>query len=299
MKEVNNMKRDYLTDENIAALSSLMESSSDRDKALLHLSQFKKATEGKKHHGKISFRWMALASIAAAAVLCVCLLLFTNSQDDIPQMPEAYTVEVTAQPGENISFKLSDGTIVWLNSNSTIKYPNNFTAPQRRVELKGEAFFEVAPNKEIPFIVGTVNYDIKVTGTKFNVFAYNNDLFRTDLVDGSVTVYAPTANKSYKLKKNQSIIAESGSVVRTPLLNTDFLQLHNGIYSFDNVAFDEITKRLELYFGTTVTIENESLKHHKFSGKVRLEDGIEGILKTLKKIYKFRLEFDNNNIIIS
>ena len=97
-------------------------------------------------------------------------------------------MEVSSSANRTKSFRLSDGTVVWLNSRSTLRYPNKFSGTERRVELTGEAFFEVAPDESMPFIVNTDQYDIRVLGTKFNVFAYKDNNVKTSLVEGSLEV---------------------------------------------------------------------------------------------------------------
>lgn len=286
-------KQQYLSDEMISALSSVVKGTSDREIALQQLAQLKQTSKEKQHREK-SILWWGISSVAAAIVVIVSIFGFNAPEE----MPSDYLVEVAARPGENTSFTLSDGTTVWLNSNSSLKYSNHFSQEERKVELKGEAYFDVAHNESIPFVIEAGECEIRVVGTKFNVFAYNDDCVRTDLVEGVVQV---SVNDSIKvvLNQNESLLACSGEVTKNRLESTAFLDLQNGIYTFDDLTFDEISKRLELYFGTTVDIENESLKQHKFSGKVRLEDGLEGILKTIKRIYRFDFEVENDKIIIS
>lgn len=288
------IKQHYLSDENISALCSVIKGASDRENALNHLAELKKLSLIRKHKKEKQILLWSISSIAAAVVVLVSIVGVVEQVS----MPHEYMVEVKALPGENNAFNLSDGTTVWLNSNSSLKYPNRFSKRERKVELTGEAFFDVERNEEIPFVVEAGECEIRVVGTKFNVFAYDSDCVRTDLVEGVVQISVADSVKVV-LKQNESLLALAGEVTKSRLESTAFLDLQKGIYTFDDITFDEISKRLELYFGTEVNIENETLKQHKFSGKVRLEDGLEGILKTMKKIYRFDVEFENNKIIIS
>src|SRR5690606_9851089 len=103
---------------------------------------------------------------------------------------------------------LSDGTRVWLNSNSTLKFPPEFATDQRAVEISGEAFFEVAHDAKRPFIVKSYYQEITVLGTTFNVKAYYGDeLNTTTLVEGSVQVRGRTGNDRFKLLPGQTAIA--------------------------------------------------------------------------------------------
>lgn len=116
--------------------------------------------------------WM-VATLAASIAL-----LITITRVLIPVETTNKWQSVWSPPGQRLRLTLDDGTIVWLNSQSTLSFPAYFNADERIVELNGEGYFEVKKNKDIPFIVRTAEYDVEVLGTTFNVFAYQSeDLF--------------------------------------------------------------------------------------------------------------------------
>ena len=92
-----------------------------------------------------------------------------------------------------------------------------------------------------------------------------------------------------------AVEVKDGEFVKGSFSRSDFLSWKEGIYSFDDVPFSEIVSRLELYFGIPIVINNDNLASYRFSGKFRQDDGLESILKTMKKIYRFNMEKDRNN----
>ncbi|MCK5538230.1 MAG: FecR domain-containing protein, partial [Bacteroidales bacterium] len=135
--------------------------------------------------------FMQFSRAAAIFILLVSLgFVFSQVLNNFKNISEEIVwFETTAPRGEKSKINLPDGSVVWLNSETTIRYPHNFTADNRNVELKGEAYFEVEKYKEMPFTVKTKDYTINVLGTKFNVMAYS-DFNRTEtaLIEGKVQI---------------------------------------------------------------------------------------------------------------
>ena len=210
--------------------------------------------------------------------------------------------EFTTPSGQRAMVKLHDGTTVWLNARSTLRYPNHFAREERKVELDGEAFFDVEHNEHKPFVVSTEKLDIKVLGTKFNVFAYKGrEEFNTALLEGSVKVYERmNEEKALFMNPNECVELKDNKLVKRPMGNTDFLLWKEGIYAFDDVPFEDIIKKFELYYDIVITVNNSKLMKYKFSGKFRQRDGVESALRTLRKVYYFTYikDEENNNIII-
>lgn len=116
--------------------------------------------------------------------------------------------KIVTMRGQEYSLTLSDGTSVWLNSQSSLRYPVRFTGDIREVELEGEAFFEVAGNPDKPFMVRTGDYDVRVTGTAFNIRSYYAGRTSTTLVEGSVAV--EVNGQTRRLLPGQQLIMEDG-----------------------------------------------------------------------------------------
>ena len=166
------------------------------------------------------------ASMKIAAVVAMLAFIIHKEYQDYRLEHSTDVQTVTVPAGQRASLILADGTTVWLNSNSTLKYPaNGFHSKNRKVTLEGEGYFEVAHDEKHPFIVETEKYDIRVLGTTFNVSAYpNSDMFETSLIEGKVTVYQPSTQHEVTLKPHEKVEAKDGKLYKeTFSSDNDFL----------------------------------------------------------------------------
>lgn len=288
MESDKELEKEFVSAQNIYALTSLLPSEIDEPEAIGKLLEFKQARR------KQSFRIPYKHIIGYAAAICVAILstwTVTNYNHSLTTHVEeeiAYE-EFTTPSGQRAMVKLQDGTTVWLNARSTLRYPNRFAKGERRVELDGEAFFEVKHNEKVPFVVTTERLDIKVLGTKFNVFAYKGrNEFNTSLMEGSVKIYTiQDEQNALFMEPNEHVELIGNKLVKSFINNADFLLWKEGIYAFDDVSFNHIIKKLELYYDITIQVNNKKLDSYKFSGKFRQRDGVESVLRTLQKVYYF------------
>lgn len=293
------VRKDFSSVQNLYALSSWLPKENDELDAVDKLAGFKQAHCRKKRNPVPFMRHVA----GYAAAICLTILSTWIALDN-RQSPEEHIAyeEFSIPSGQRAMVKLHDGTTVWLNARSTLRYPNRFTSGERKVELDGEAFFEVEHDEQKPFVVSTEKLDIKVLGTKFNVFAYKGrNEFNTVLLEGSVKIYErEDESKALFMNPNECAELKDNKLVKRPMGNTDFLLWKEGIYAFDDVPFEEIIKKLELYYDIGITVSNSKLMKYKFSGKFRQRDGVESALRTLRKVYYFTYMKDeeNNSIII-
>ncbi|MBZ9785944.1 FecR family protein [Psychroflexus sp. CAK57W] len=188
--------------------------------------------------------------------------------------------------GEKFKLKLSDGTLVWLNSGTSLKFPQTFglKAKTRTVEVIGEAYFEVAKDREKPFIVHSPSVDIKVLGTRFNITSYPNDSkAETTLMEGEVNVYKSSEEKNpLKLRPNQQAVFSKTekSLKINKVLASDFNSWIDNILIVDGLSFLELKKKLERRYNVTIVCEIETLLNNRYRGK--FED--ESLAETLKTI---------------
>lgn len=209
--------------------------------------------------------------------------------------------EFSTPAGQRAKVLLADGTEVWLNANTTLRYPERFAPEKREVELHGEAFFEVEKAAGKPFVVKTNKMDIQVTGTKFNVNAYDTeDCFVTSLVEGAVSVScAHDRSRSYALQPRQQIVVSDHSSQVSPFENTDFMSWKEGIFIFDDMLLTDIIKKLELYYDVSILVKNTKLGNFRYTGKFRQRDGVESVLRKLQIVYPFRYtKDDEKNLIV-
>ena len=293
------LRKDFSSVQNLYALSSWLPNENDEFEAVDKLAAFKHTHCRKKRYPIHILKHAA----GYAAAICITILSTWMVMNDREPAEEMVTYEEFTTPsGQRAMVKLHDGTTVWLNARSTLRYPNHFAREERKVELDGEAFFDVEHNEHKPFVVSTEKLDIKVLGTKFNVFAYKGrEEFNTALLEGSVKVYERmNEEKALFMNPNECVELKDNKLVKRPMGNTDFLLWKEGIYAFDDVPFEDIIKKFELYYDIVITVNNSKLMKYKFSGKFRQRDGVESALRTLRKVYYFTYikDGENNNIVI-
>jgi ferric-dicitrate binding protein FerR (iron transport regulator) len=205
------------------------------------------------------------------------------------------TINVPA--GKNANLILPDGTKVWLNARTTIRYSSAFGKNKRDVFLDGEAYFEVAPDEKKPFVVCAKKYDIHVLGTKFNVEAYSfHPGFVVSLMEGSLNISSKTdSGQSLLLKPRQLAYVENGALVSVPITDYNPYRWREGLICFDNILFPELMQLFEKYYAIEIHIENDLVKKYVCTGKFRQSDGIDYALNILRKDITFEYEREENS----
>jgi ferric-dicitrate binding protein FerR (iron transport regulator) len=226
-------------------------------------------------HLRLKKQFRIWISIAASLILlfCISTILFISK---IPLLQKTVT-ESIAPYGQKSQLVLADGSKVYLNSGTVLRYDNRFGKQNRKIELTGEAYFEVKENKRIPFIITASDIEIKVLGTKFNVMAYPDESkIETTVTEGTVNVR--------ELKNGNSVIITANQKASYSKMN-HLLTQHNvnsfvysswkeNILYFDNENFENVIKKLERWYNVnieltgkdsvddrfTLTIKNESLR---------------------------------------
>ncbi|MCC8094346.1 MAG: FecR family protein [Tannerellaceae bacterium] len=162
------LKKEFISYQSLSGLSAGLPLPDDSSVAVPYLEKFKnkRRREQVYHIGKQMLQYVVVAFFAMG--ITWYLMKPSMQQEEIAELFE----EFMAPADQRAMVKLHDGTVVWLNAKSTLRYPSTFTSGERRVELDGEAFFEVSHEEDHPFIVSTEKLNIKVLGTQFNVFAY-------------------------------------------------------------------------------------------------------------------------------
>lgn len=286
------IREEFAYVQNIYALSALLESKDDEQEGRIHLNKFKKRNRKNRY---LPLFKNSMKYVAVMLVTIVSTWLLMNSRENISESLIAYE-EFKTPSGQRAMVVLHDGTTVWLNAASTLRYPNVFTGKTRKVELDGEAFFDVKHNEEHPFIVSTEKLDIKVLGTRFNVFSYKGtEVFNTYLEEGSIKIYKSFDEvNALQLSPNEVAEFNNNTLTKRIISNKDFLLWKDGIYAFDDIPFSEIIKKLELYYDITIEIDNPSLAKYRFNGKFRQRDGVVSALRTFQKAYPFSFYKDDD-----
>jgi ferric-dicitrate binding protein FerR (iron transport regulator) len=239
---------------------------------------------------------LSIMKYAAMIILLAGIWFFSKEHASDRHTPE-YTI-IKAPKGQRVYVTLADGTEVWLSSRSQLRIPNRFDKKERTVELDGEGLFSVSKNEQKPFIVQTQHYNIKVTGTQFNVFAYaESPLFEVDLMEGAVSVANPADGSSIPLSPNEKVYAQSKTLHKTMSSFTRSHYIKNGIYNFEDQSMKEIAARLELWYDVEIHITRPETENYRFSGKFRQNDNIGQILKAMKETGKFNYRIPNEKQI--
>lgn len=197
-----------------------------------------------------------------------------------------------------IDLKLTDGTRVWLNAESSITYPVTFSSSDRKVELKGEGYFEVAHDARRPFFVEVNKMEIKVIGTHFNVNAYEDEGdIRATLLEGSVAVHA--GGQSEILKPGQQAVLQTANSQFQIASNTDVEQVmawKNGYFSFNGVDLATIMRQASRWYDVEILYNGKV--NETFSGSLPRAEDLSQLLQILEATGKVQFEVEGKQVII-
>jgi ferric-dicitrate binding protein FerR (iron transport regulator) len=212
-----------------------------------------------------------ITRVAAVLLLPVLLvLIYTIINDRAGKLAgNTNDVEVISPLSSKMFIELGDGTKVWLNNGSKLKYPYRFTGKNRKVFLTGEAYFKIAPNKKMPFIVGTSDIEVKATGTEFNVMAYPEDpVIETALVEGQVILYRRGNGEEFKtmrpnecLKFNtqhQTYEVDSGNLGK-------YILWKDGQLTFKNDAIEQVAEKLARWYNIDISFSDAKAKEFTYT----------------------------------
>jgi len=224
-----------------------------------------------------------------------------ESQSQNENRKIAFNTLKTAKGGE-YKLELADGTIVHLNCDSELRYPIDFIGGERRVELKGEAYFDVRKNGK-PFIVDLGEMNVKVLGTRFNVKAYNEDeSVLTTLVSGKVKVTTATDNQ---LESIELIPGEQAKWVRnskelySEMVDTDlYTSWIEGYFRFENQRMEDIMKNISRWYDVKIFYQSSDLKEKRLTGKLHRFDDFNVITGLIEKISGVEIEHNKNAVLI-
>lgn len=260
---------DFLSD-NAATRTTVSQIEPGSKKAILYLGENRQVELGEEQQDSLFYENTTLKQEGNTLVYSG-----KNQNSEI----EEYNRLVTPRGGE-YSVILSDGTKVWLNAESELKYPVHFNGEERRVYLKGEAYFDVAKRNGQKFIVCSDKTQVTVLGTEFNIRNYEEGVIATTLVEGSVLVGFD--GKECRLKPGQqATIDATGISVREvePILYTAW---KDGFFVYRNMTLDHILQELSRWYDFTYFYQNEELGALRLTAKIRKFDSVEDIFEILK-----------------
>lgn len=238
-------------------------------------------------------RFFKVASVFFIGVFSTYFVFF--KEEDNPQIQTIYVPS-----GQRAELFLSDGTEVWLNSGTTFSFPDHFTKQIRTVYLDGEGYFKVSNNHEQPFVINTKKYGVKVLGTEFNIRSYDKrGVFETSLLDGSVEVFSYGNEEMLRLEPTEIAYETANGLMKTQIDDYNYFKWREGLVCFENENVATLFSKLELYYDIRIEVRNKSLLDYTYTGKFRIRDGVEHVLRVLQVKHQFTYtKNEDNNLIV-
>ncbi|MCS2891018.1 FecR domain-containing protein [Parabacteroides faecis] len=245
------------------------------------------------------YRTIYLWTARIASVIILLLLTGISVYRYAMEQQKMQDMIVSVEKGQKANVVLPDGSKVWVNSDSRLIYGSRFTSKERILELEGEAYFEVAPDKDRPFIVETKNISVKALGTSFDVKSYKEDNWVSAvLMTGKVEVWSE--NEKLILEPNQRILFDksTGKMEKSRVMDaTDFSGWMYNTLSFEAETFENIVQTLQRLYNTKIVFESESLKKYRFTGSPG-NTSLESILQILSLTSPLSYEVKDSVIVL-
>ncbi len=224
--------------------------------------------------------WGGMAAILAVGV-SIAMLFY--QQHLKPSVPDLSYKQVSTSPGERKLVILSDGSRVWLNNASTLRYPEVFADSDRTVHLQGEAFFEVSKRKHKAFIIHTPQLKVEVLGTSFDVKAFQNEAHETVTVaTGKVAVSLPGTRQQLTLRKGDRALydKQDQQLSKTSADVAESRNWQNNILAFKYESMENISRELERWYGVKFVFRNKALLHKRYTLKQK-DESLNNVMKIL------------------
>lgn len=201
--------------------------------------------------------------------------------------------------GQTYMVVLPDGSKVWLNAASSIKYTANFGAQNtREIELQGEAYFEVAQDKIHPFIVKSNGQEVEVLGTHFNVNSYTNETsVKTTLIEGSVKIKSTITGEERYIKPNQQAVLNPNNIQIKTVKTEEIIDWKDGKFIFSNEGIESLMKKIARWYNVEVTYEGDITKE-RFGGHVSRSQPISTILESLQLTGFVHFKVEGRRVIV-
>jgi transmembrane sensor len=260
-------------------------------------------------------RWITKVNLLAASIsLFFIMIAFSNQfifNNNINELVVANNekieiIEKETLKGQKLTIHLNDGTEVILNSGSKITYPLKFSDNERKVDIEGEAFFEVSPDPNRPFLVRSSNIETKVLGTSFNIQSIPElGIYKVALVTGKLMVEKVTINsnvdKMGAMVLNPGEMAdldsESGQLSKLPFNVEEFTAWKDGVIYFKDAGHRKVINTLENWYGVEIQTIGKPQREWKFTSKIQ-KDNLKNVLEILKAAQDIDYNIHGNKVEI-
>ncbi|RHJ92106.1 FecR family protein [Parabacteroides bouchesdurhonensis] len=252
----------------------------------------KKAVQIKKHK---LYVWPMRIAATLLLMLATGLSIYFHTVQKMT-MPDMI---VAVEKGQKANVTLPDGSKVWVNSDSKLTYGSRFNSAERVLRLEGEAYFEVTPDKERPFIVETNNISVRALGTSFDVKNYaDEDHISTVLMTGKVEVKSDKDCIILEPNEKVTFNKATGHMRKSSVENAvGYANWKFNILSFNAETFENIAHTLERYYNTQIAFESEPLKKYRFTGSIG-NTSLESVLQILSLTSPLSYEVKDSLIIL-
>ena len=239
---------------------------------------------------KRRFQQIAAVFIIGLMLSTIYLTTTASSTMNVIEVPKGETAIIT----------LSDGTKVWLNSNSKLSYPSKFSWFEREVDFIGEGYFEVSHNKRVPFMVNTSDIEVKVLGTKFNLKTYDGESSFVTLTEGKVLVKSQDNDEQKMMKpndhlefnqQNEFILKENVDVIQIS-------QWKTGSHGFNNQSLSDIATVLSRKYDVEIKINDKRLENEIFTCRTHENITLIEILELLRNTGQLDYKILNDKSIL-
>jgi len=269
-------KKEYIGVKDTWDFARLQKNRDEEQLSLFYKNQFEKTQRSRQ-------LWIRYSTAVAAILLIGLVVSVLTPQKNTRQMD---SVQVFSVPlGSRSKVLLADGTEVSLNSGSELTYSSSFSSANRVVQLTGEGYFHVKSDMLHPFLVKTADFDVKVTGTQFNVCSYaENKTSSTALVEGTIELKMHGTNQSFEIDPSEKFELNR-QTRKYSLKNADMeseTAWKDGEFIFRNIPFPDLLQRLERWYDVKLNYSDERLRVHNFTGRFKNQETIWQVLDALK-----------------
>jgi transmembrane sensor len=270
------------------------------NKAILTLSNGKKIILNDAANGQLSKQ----SGISISKTIDGQLIYTAERSGDMTENAKELYNTIETPKGGQYQINLSDGSKVWLNALSKLRFPARFTGKERKVELSGEGYFEIAHDQTMPFRVSSNSQIVEVLGTHFNINSYNDEEnTRTTLLEGSVKVIPAMTGT---LEHLQTAILKPGEQSLFSGSNIQVIQVDaqsavawkNGYFRFDDESLESIMRKVARWYDVTVIFKDERMKKEPFAGVITRFSKVEDLLKMLEMTQEVKFTLTGKTISV-
>lgn len=245
---------------------------------------------------KLFFRYAAV--IAAAVILGFLIIGGVDYYIENNRLANQFT-EIITLPGQKTSVVLPDGSKVWINSASILKYSANFNKKEREILLSGEAYFEVNKDKKRRFRVKSGSINVDVYGTSFNIKNYTDEESQAITVAEGVVGVSGNLNESWRLTKGEQVtLNKKSGEIKFSEEDTEFITAwKNNELIFRKTPVEEVMKSIENWYGVKITLDNQMIGSHNYTFKIKTES-LRDVLDLMKVMTPFEYKINGKDIEI-